>query len=75
LLANEAQERISISSLYLGTGKLEEFLVDKLKHKLKSTEHIKVSILLDYMRGTREGRNGKSSLKMLKGLKDDFYDK
>ena len=33
-LANDAERRISMSALYIGTGKLEQYLVNKLEKKL-----------------------------------------
>ena len=30
-LANDAEQRISMSALYIGTGKLEKYLVNKLQ--------------------------------------------
>ncbi len=61
-LTNEATHRISMTALYLGTGKLEKYLVQKLNTKIKTNEQLKVNLLLDYMRGTRIGRDGSSSL-------------
>jgi hypothetical protein len=71
----ESEERISLSSLYLGTGEHEEYLLKSLKDKLKNHPSVKINVLLDYMRGTRENREGKSSLKMLRELKNELYDK
>ena len=51
-----------MTALYLGTGKLEKYLVQKLNTKIKTNEQLKVNLLLDYMRGTRIGRDGSSSL-------------
>ena len=42
-----------MSALYLGTGKLERYLVEKINNKMEMNMDIKVNILLDYMRGTR----------------------
>lgn len=59
-----------MSALYLGTGKLEQYLVEKLDNKLSTNQNIKMNILLDYMRGTRiSSKDGSSSLNLLKGLK------
>ena len=60
-----------MSALYLGTGKLEQYLVERLDNTLQTNQHIKVNILLDYMRGTRVShKDGSSSLNLLKGLKE-----
>ena len=59
-----------MSALYLGTGKLEQYLVDRLENKLQTTPMLKMNILLDYMRGTRTDREGRSSLSLLKPLKE-----
>ena len=58
-----------MSALYLGTGKLEKYLVERLDNKLQTNKTLKMNILMDYMRGTRVSRDGISSLSMLKGLK------
>jgi len=62
-----------MSALYLGTGKLEQFLVEKLSNKIKSSDDLRVNLLFDYMRGTRFNREGQSSLNMLKQIKIEQY--
>jgi CDP-diacylglycerol--glycerol-3-phosphate 3-phosphatidyltransferase len=64
-----------MTALYLGTGKLEKYLVNKLNTKVKTNEQLKLTLLLDYMRGTRIGRDGTSSLQMLKPLKLDNFNR
>lgn len=60
-----------MSALYLGTGKLEQYLVERLDNKMATAPGLKMSILLDYMRGTRvNSRDGTSSLNLIKGLKE-----
>jgi CDP-diacylglycerol--glycerol-3-phosphate 3-phosphatidyltransferase len=52
-----------MSALYLGTGKLEQYLVERLDNKLQTNQTLKMNILLDYMRGTRvNSKDGTSSL-------------
>ena len=72
-LANDAEKRISMSALYIGTGKLEKYLVNKLQQKISKEPQLKVSVLLDYMRGTRVSRSGESSLSLLKPLKTENF--
>uniref|UniRef100_A0AC35GKD4 CDP-diacylglycerol--glycerol-3-phosphate 3-phosphatidyltransferase n=1 Tax=Panagrolaimus sp. PS1159 TaxID=55785 RepID=A0AC35GKD4_9BILA len=48
-----SKKRVIFSSLYLGTGDLEVDLINTLKESLESNPDIKISILLDYLRGTR----------------------
>lgn len=62
-----------MSALYLGTGKLERYLVSKLNDKLKKEPSLKVNILFDYMRGTRIVKDGTSSLDLMIPLKRDFF--
>ncbi len=50
-----------MSALYLGTGKLERYLVEKINNKLETNMDVRVNILLDYMRGTRVNRDSLSS--------------
>jgi CDP-diacylglycerol---glycerol-3-phosphate 3-phosphatidyltransferase len=70
---NEAKQRISMSALYMGTGKLERYLVQKLHSKLKSDPDVKVNILFDYMRGTRIVKDGTSTLDLMIPLKRDYF--
>jgi hypothetical protein len=51
----------------LGTGKMEEFLVDEILKALRRKPNLKVTILLDHCRGLRI-EDGKNSLSILKKL-------
>jgi CDP-diacylglycerol---glycerol-3-phosphate 3-phosphatidyltransferase len=62
-----------MSALYFGTGKLEQYLLDKINTQIESNPSLKVNFLMDYMRGTRIGRDGDSTYNMLKGLKVKHY--
>ncbi|DBA01871.1 TPA: hypothetical protein N0F65_006019 [Lagenidium giganteum] len=62
-----ARHRITISSLYLGTGELEQQLVRCLHEQLQANPGLKVQIVLDYSRGQRGGQT-RSSVAMLKPL-------
>ena len=65
-----------MSALYIGTGKLEKYLVSKLNKKMKSDPDLKLTVLLDYMRGTRlHPKTAESSLTLLKPLKIDNFQK
>ena len=64
-LIREAKYRITISSLYLGNGKLEKYLVDELKKKVQQNSKFKITILLDYSRGLRGINNSKKMLQPL----------
>lgn len=59
-----AHSRIVLSSLYVGSGKLEEHLIDALQETCRNNRDntFRSTILLDYTRGTRGQRN---SLQML----------
>ncbi|XP_058809122.1 CDP-diacylglycerol--glycerol-3-phosphate 3-phosphatidyltransferase, mitochondrial isoform X2 [Phymastichus coffea] len=68
-----AKKRITLASLYLGTGKLEQELVNSIKHAIENNNgNIEVNILLDYMRGSRGKFNSKE---MLKSLLNEKYKK
>ena len=58
-----------MSALYLGTGKLEKYLLEKLDTQMATNQNLKMNILMDYMRGTRINRDGTSTVAMLKELK------
>lgn len=46
-----------MSTLYVGTGKLEQYLVHKLQTRLRENDELKLTLLMDYMRGTRINRD------------------
>ncbi|KAG7394382.1 CDP-diacylglycerol--glycerol-3-phosphate 3-phosphatidyltransferase [Phytophthora boehmeriae] len=73
LLANiqQAETRVSISSLYLGTGELERQLVQALAARLRERPELQVQIVLDYSRGQRGGATN-SSVTMLAPLLEEF---
>ncbi|KAL3658523.1 hypothetical protein V7S43_016407 [Phytophthora oleae] len=66
-----AETRISISSLYLGTGQLERELVDALAKRLDEKPELQVQIVLDFSRGQRGGLTA-SSVTMLAPLLKKF---
>lgn len=63
-----AQRRVVMASLYLGTGPLEQELVDCLESTLEKSlqakfpSDLKVSILLDFTRGSRGRKNSRTML-------------
>ncbi|KAJ8377681.1 hypothetical protein AAFF_G00255260 [Aldrovandia affinis] len=63
-----AKTRVVIASLYLGTGPLEQDLVDCMQEALESSQReggasdLQISILLDHTRGSRGKRNSRSML-------------
>ena len=52
-----ANHRITIASLYIGTGNLERDLVNAIDKRLSEKPHLNVRILLDRLRGTRGDPN------------------
>ena len=64
-----------MSALYLGTGKLEKYLLERLSSKVETTPNLKFNMVLDYMRGTRVNRDGVSSYSMMKGFKESHFTK
>uniref|UniRef100_A0A3Q4MHL7 CDP-diacylglycerol--glycerol-3-phosphate 3-phosphatidyltransferase n=1 Tax=Neolamprologus brichardi TaxID=32507 RepID=A0A3Q4MHL7_NEOBR len=63
-----AQRRVVMASLYLGTGQLEQELVDCMEEALQRSQdnsqspNLKVSVLLDYTRGSRGKINSRTML-------------
>ncbi|XP_051925653.1 CDP-diacylglycerol--glycerol-3-phosphate 3-phosphatidyltransferase, mitochondrial isoform X2 [Hippocampus zosterae] len=63
-----AKRRVVLASLYLGTGQLEQDLVDCMQEALESSQEnthapdFKVSVLLDYTRGSRGQVNSRTML-------------
>ena len=70
-LIEKATKRITITSLYLGTGKLESTLVNKLYSKTREKD-IKLTIIMDKNRCERIEK-GKNSLTLLSPLSKDLY--
>ncbi|TYZ67641.1 hypothetical protein PybrP1_002737 [[Pythium] brassicae (nom. inval.)] len=75
LLANVrgAERRITLSSLYLGTGALERALVAAIAHRLRERPALRVRVVLDFSRGQRGGQD-RSSVSVLKALLHEFPD-
>ncbi|GAM28802.1 hypothetical protein SAMD00019534_119780 [Acytostelium subglobosum LB1] len=73
-----AKHRINMASLYLGTGKHEQQLVDEMIAACKRNSTLKVHILVDGLRGTRLGPSTEkpgirvSSATMLQPLLNQF---
>jgi CDP-diacylglycerol--glycerol-3-phosphate 3-phosphatidyltransferase len=67
-----AKQRIILSSLYLGTGKNEEKIIENLNIALQRNPNLKLTILLDYLRGNRENDKKESSVSTLKPLIKKF---
>ncbi|KAK6391983.1 hypothetical protein LTR65_004107 [Meristemomyces frigidus] len=66
---SKAQRRVYLSTLYI--GKTEHELIDTIRKALKSNPELKVSILTDALRGTREAP-GPSCASLLASLIRDF---
>eukprot|EP00164_Ancoracysta_twista_P022052 GFYU01040395.1.p1 GENE.GFYU01040395.1~~GFYU01040395.1.p1 ORF type:complete len:209 (+),score=14.74 GFYU01040395.1:116-742(+) len=68
-----AQDRIVLSSLYLGGGDHEQQLVDLLAAQLDKHPDLHVTILLDCIRGQRKQYRGEmTSVEMLRPLVEKF---
>ncbi|KAJ9600809.1 hypothetical protein L9F63_001021 [Diploptera punctata] len=58
-----AKRRITLASLYIGTGHLEEQLISAIGENLKTSNgQLKVKVLLDYTRGSRGENNSRTML-------------
>ncbi|KRK05488.1 uncharacterized protein Dyak_GE28634, partial [Drosophila yakuba] len=58
----QAKRRIVLASLYLGTGQLENAMVQTLRHSLEQQSELRLNVLLDFTRGTRGTFNSKTML-------------
>ncbi|XP_026724894.1 CDP-diacylglycerol--glycerol-3-phosphate 3-phosphatidyltransferase, mitochondrial [Trichoplusia ni] len=65
-----ANRRISVASLYLGTGPMERTLVDITSRNLEKHKDLTFKILLDHQRGTRGEKN---SVTMLQEIINDYH--
>lgn len=68
-LIDTAEQRVCLSSLYLGTGPHEHHLVELLRSRLATRPELSTHVVLDYLRGTRPvDAAGHSSLTTLRPL-------
>ena len=68
-----SRERISLASLYFGTGQKEREIVEEIRRACKRNPELRVKILLDHSRGTRKSpSDGTSSMSMLTSLCNEF---
>lgn len=58
----DAKFRIVFSSLYWGTGEMEEFLVGTISQNLTKNENLKVRVVMDAYRGLRMSKTPSESL-------------
>ncbi|PVU95728.1 hypothetical protein BB561_001629 [Smittium simulii] len=65
-----AKTRVVLSSLYIGTSEVE--LIKTIHIALSNNKQLQVTILVDYLRGTRAEKNGKSTAYMLNKLIKKF---
>lgn len=70
-ICGNAVHRIGIASLYFGTDQLESELFRDIQNNLRRNEQLKVNILIDFTRGTRNERTKITSRKMLQQLIDE----
>ncbi|XP_017779181.1 PREDICTED: CDP-diacylglycerol--glycerol-3-phosphate 3-phosphatidyltransferase, mitochondrial [Nicrophorus vespilloides] len=61
---NEAKERITLASLYLGNGELERKLVESILSN-SNFRDLNINVLLDYSRGSRSKNNSRRMLQPL----------
>lgn len=60
---SEAKNRITLASLYLGTGELEKIFIDTISgNENFNRGNLKFSVLLDYARGSRYQNNSRTML-------------
>lgn len=70
-LCTEARQRISLASLYFGTGTLESDLVTEIQKNVQRNANLRVNILIDYTRGTRGKIEATTSKGLLQKLVDE----
>jgi hypothetical protein len=72
----KAQRRVVLSSLYWGTEPKPLELLDALKQSLTKSKDLSVTILLDYLRGTRNTSKTRgiitSSVTLLTSIINEF---
>lgn len=65
-----ARSNVFLSSLYIGRHQQE--LVDCISEALRNNENVRVSVLIDFFRGTREAPNNQCSASLLAPLVNEF---
>ncbi|KRX56176.1 CDP-diacylglycerol--glycerol-3-phosphate 3-phosphatidyltransferase, mitochondrial, partial [Trichinella sp. T9] len=69
VLVSQSRYRVTLCSLYIGTGEMERDLIASLRKAMNANESLKVDILLDFNRARRGNEN---SCTMLSSLKHDY---
>ncbi|KRY33240.1 CDP-diacylglycerol--glycerol-3-phosphate 3-phosphatidyltransferase, mitochondrial [Trichinella spiralis] len=69
VLVSQSRYRVTLCSLYIGTGEMERDLIASLRKAMSANESLKVDILLDFNRARRGNEN---SCTMLSSLKHDY---
>ncbi|RWS11135.1 CDP-diacylglycerol--glycerol-3-phosphate 3-phosphatidyltransferase-like protein, partial [Dinothrombium tinctorium] len=66
-LTSKSKQRIVLSSLYIGTNKMEKELMLSIKKTMEQQSNLKLTVLVDYMRGNRlnDSKDTTSSTKAL----------
>ena len=76
-LIQSSKKRISMSALYVSSGQLEQHMLENLDKQIQDKGELRVNLLFDYMRGTREvkmsTKGGKNTYDMLKHMKQKEY--
>ena len=67
-----AESHITLASLYLGTGSHELRMVQCLRSSLLRKPELRLTVMLDATRGTRQGADGASSAGVLAPLVEEF---
>nr|XP_026488187.1 CDP-diacylglycerol--glycerol-3-phosphate 3-phosphatidyltransferase, mitochondrial isoform X1 [Vanessa tameamea] len=66
-----AKRRISLASLYIGTGELEKKLLEVTVHNVRNKKDLNFHVLLDYQRGTRGKDNSQTLFRQfVNGISD-----
>eukprot|EP01083_Nonionella_stella_P170597 580904_1 len=71
--ASNANDRILISTLYIGQGDKEQHLVKTIENTIQNNPNVAVSMIMDCSRSTRNINTHKSSLHTLLPLFNDEY--
>lgn len=69
--SRQSEHRITLSSLYIGTGPKERQLIGTVRHALECKPRLRATLLFDYTRSTRVDQTNVSSKDVLRDLVSD----
>ena len=67
----ESKHRINLSSLYIGTGPMEKFMLNEIVKASNKNQHLTVNLIVDANRGSRRSPEGESCFTMFRKMMEE----